>query len=307
MPRDNYWKEREQINKNIKRDKELASEIGKELDKLKNTIQREINNELKSYADKEGINVKEAHKRADDFDVKMYEKRAKRYSKEKNFSNRANYELRLYNLKMRMSRLELIKANIGLDLIATFDKIEKHLENEATKDAMQEFKRQAGILNGSIPDDITEIIETVINGSYKNASFSERIWQYQTELKLELEKLLTRAMTNGYNPRKSARELRKMFDVTKDQAERLMRTEQARVQGEMQTKSYIAYGVKEYDIITEPSACKVCTSVASNGPYKVGKEEIAVNMIPLHPNCRCSSVAVSIRDEYEASLRSRGL
>ena len=111
----------------------------------------------------------------------------------------------------------------------------------------------------------------------------------------------------GHNPRRVARNLRKEFDVTKYQSERLMRTESARIQGELQKSSYEKFSIDEYDIVTEPSACSICKKVAADGPHKVKDMEIGVNMIPLHPDCRCSSAPVSDREEMLKDFERRGL
>ncbi|WP_153049251.1 hypothetical protein [Streptococcus suis] len=60
----------------------------------------------------------EVKTRVDDFDVKAFEEKAKRYVAEKNFSARANSELALYNLKMKTNRLALLQYNLDLELIA---------------------------------------------------------------------------------------------------------------------------------------------------------------------------------------------
>lgn len=313
MAKNDYWNERENINRNIKRDKELAKEIDIRFKRLRDDIQKEINAEISNYADKENITRSEVYKRAKDVDIKAYQRKAKEYTKTKNLSKQANYEMRLYNLTMRVSRLELLKANIGLEMVKTFDDMEKFLKNELSIDGYKELERQASILNDTIFNDYSKIVEKVVNGSFHNATFSSRIWQYQAELKAELDKLLTRAITNGHNPRKTARELRKTFDVTKNQAETLMRTESARIQGDLQRESYDSLGFDEYVWITEPilpngkGACTLCQDIAKGGPYKVKDMEIGVNMIPAHPNCRCSTAPYFDRDKWDKELKSRGL
>ena len=86
-----------------------------------------------------------------------------------------------------------------------------------------------------------------------------------------------------------ARELRKLFDASKYEAERLMRTESARVQTEIQKKSYIENGINEYKYIAEPTACIVCRPL-HNKTFEVDKMTIGVNAGPMHVNCRCSTV-----------------
>ena len=51
------------------------------------------------------ITRSEAMKRACEMDVKAFYRKAKKYVKEKDFSPTANKELKLYNLTMRVNRL----------------------------------------------------------------------------------------------------------------------------------------------------------------------------------------------------------
>ncbi|MDT2864682.1 minor capsid protein [Vagococcus carniphilus] len=302
-----HWQEREAIKDNIKRDKELTKEINKRLDVLMKDIETEINRELQAYAKGQNIDLEEVYQRINEMDVKAFEKKAKEYVKNKDFSATANYELKIYNRRMRINRLEWIKSMLGIELVNGFDDIEKILDEYFKDSAKREMMKQAGILGDTVMSNYSEVIEKVVNGSFHNATFSKRIWQYQEELKAELDKLLSRQMVNGHNPRRVARDLRKEFDVTKFESERMMRTESARIQGELQKSSYERFEVKEYEWVTEPTACSVCKDIARGGRYKVKDMEIGINMIPAHPDCRCSTVPVSDREEMLKDFERRGL
>ena len=67
------------------------------------------------YATKEGISLAEAKRRVSKLDIEEYGRKAAKYVKEKDFSDQANEEMRLYNATMKINRLELLKANIGLE------------------------------------------------------------------------------------------------------------------------------------------------------------------------------------------------
>lgn len=289
-----YWSERK-MNQNILKDKELAREVNKRMQLLRDDIQKQINAELERYAKRENISTVEARMRADKMDVEAFQRKAKDYVQRRDFSDRANYELKLYNLKMRMSRLELLKANIGLEMISTFDELDKFLKKELSIEGYKELEFQAGILGETIFGDYKKIVEAVVNGTFKNASFSERIWSYQTELKIELEKLITNQLVGGHNPRVVARELRKSFDVSQSQAYRLIKTESARIQTELQEQSFKEYSVKKYEFISEPTACSICKSL-DGSIHDVSKLEPGKNASPMHPNCRCDLAPISDRE-----------
>ncbi|MDB7615788.1 minor capsid protein, partial [Enterococcus faecium] len=213
----------------------------------------------------------------------------------------ANQELKLYNLTMRVNRLELLKANIGLELISLFNELDKYFSNELTKAGMDELKRQAGILEMTIAEKgYLKLVEHVINSSFRAdgfATFSERLWMYQAELKADLDKLLVRSVTMGRNPKQLAPELSKFLteegrENTKFNTQRLMVTEITRIQSGVQKESYIDADIEKYGWVTEPNACQLCKSIAADGPYLVSEMEVGKNMMPVHPFDRCSTYPI---------------
>ena len=111
---------------------------------------------------------------------------------------------------------------------------------------------------------------SIVNASFHNAKYSDRIWMYQDMMKAELSKLLQTGLIQGKNPRVLARHLTKLFGVSRENAERLMATELSRVQAEAQKQSYIRNGFDEYEFIAEPTACPICRALDGKH-FKVSK------------------------------------
>lgn len=289
-----YWLKREQNHIELmkKNDRDMAKLMNDKLDIMQKNVEKEILANMERYTKGQNVDQKELFKRVSEMDVKAFEKRAKQLVKDKDFSDQANYDLKLYNLKMRMSRLEMIKSNVNLDIISGMNDIEKEMTDNARKLAYKELERQSGILGETVGKSFIKDINTLLNASLSTAKFSDSIWQYQTQLRNDVETLLTKFITTGVNPRVLAADLKKAFDVTKYQAERLMRTETAKIQGDMQIKMYQEFDITEYGIIAEPTACHKCTSLTDK-TFKVGEELAGDNMVPLHPNCRCTSYPVT--------------
>ncbi len=300
-----YWKKREQENlrKNLKSEAEYAKEIQQTYNFAMDQIQKEIDSFYAKYAKDEGITIAQAKKRASKLDMEEYSRKAKKYVKEKNFSKQANEEMKLYNLTMKVNRLELLKASIGLELVSAFDELQQFYEQTLTDRTMDEFNRQAGILGSTVPDNAAVLAATIVNASFHNAKYSERIWMHQDLLRNELGKLLTRGMVQGKNPRALARELRKTFQASIFNSLRLLWTELARVQTAAQMQSYKDNGFAEYEYLTARDF-KVCaTCKALDGKiFKVDEEETGTNSPPMHPCCRCSTTAHMDLNAYEKWL-----
>lgn len=264
-------------------------------------IEKEINGFYARYAKKEGITMAEAKKRVAKLDIEAYERKAAKYVKEKNFSEQANEEMRLYNLTMKVNRLELLKANIGLELVSGFDELQKFFEEKLDERTINEFERQSGILGKSVRGAENKA-HSIVNASFHNARYSDRIWMYQDMLKAELDSLLSEGLIQGRNARVLARHLRRRFGVSQYNAERLMITELSRVQTEAQRQSLERNGYDEYTFLAEGTACPVCRAL-NNRVFKVAKMLPGTNAPPMHPLCVFPNTKV-IAPDIEAMTRS---
>lgn len=297
-----YWRKREEENlkKNLLTEEEYVQHIHDILDYTADQIQREINGFYTKYARQEGISLAEAKRRIKSADVEEFARKAKKYVKEKNFSKQANEEMRLYNATMKINRLELLKANIGLELVSGFDELQKYNEEILTDRTKEELERQAGILGGTVQNN-EKMVSSIVSGSFHNATYSERIWLYQDMMRNELDKLLRQGLIQGKNPRQLATHLQKLFGTCKYVAERLMRTELARVQIDAQKQSFEKNGYEQYTFLSLGSACGSCRAL--NGKhFDVSKMMPGDNAPPIHPNCRCSVSAYIDDDNYNEWL-----
>ena len=108
-------------------------------------------------------------------------------------------------------------------------------------------------------------------------------------------------MIQGKNPRVLAREIQKTFGASASNAERLMRTELARVQTEAQRQSFLANGFEEYTFHANRGCCSACADLDGKH-FKIKDMMPGENAPPMHPNCRCSVSAYEDDTEYEAWL-----
>lgn len=298
MDSQTYWKNREteQRRHNIRDEAEYQKHIREIYQNMIDEIEKEINGFYGKYARKEGITMAEAKKRAAKLDIEAYGRKAAKYVKEKNYSKQANEEMRLYNMTMKVNRLELLKAQIGLEMVSGFDELQKYYEEILTDRAVSEFERQAGILGKTIQNN-AKAANAIVNASFHNATFSDRIWMYQDMLKNELSSLLQTGLIRGENPRRLATHLRKRFGVSQGNAERLMITELARVQTEAQKQSFERNGFEEYTFLALGDACPICKALDGKH-FKVKKMMPGTNASPMHPRCRCSVAAYEDSEDY---------
>ena len=297
-----YWEKREaeSLKRYLTDEKEYSKRVKEIYEDMLDNVQAEIDSFYSRYASKEGITIVEAKKRVSKLDMDEYERKAKRYVKDREFSKVANEEMRIYNLTMKVNRLEMLKAKIGLALVSGHAELEEYMSEILQGRTEDELERQAGILGETVLSNDKKA-EAIVNASFHNATFSDRIWMNQNLLKSELSKLLQSGLIQGKNPRALARDLRKRFSVSISNAERLMRTELARVQTEAQKQSFERNGFEQYTFLANVGCCPICQKL--NGKhFKVKDMMPGKNASPMHPNCRCSTSAYEDSEEYEAWL-----
>jgi len=301
-----YWSNREDIQREktiinqAKYDKELKSIY----DEMMSNAQKEIDAFYTKYAIDEGITMAEAKKRVSALDMEIYAKKAEKYVASKDLSTQANEEMKIYNLTMKVNRLEMLKANIGMHLVDGFDDMQKYFETKLTDQTLNEFERQAGILGKAVQNP-SKMANSIVNASFKNATYSNRIWMYQDILKNELNKQLQIGLIQGKNPKVLAQDIRKRFGVSLYESERLMRTEMARVQIDAQMKSFERNGYDEYQFhALGAKACEICRPLDGEH-FKIKDMLPGENAPPMHPNCRCSTSAYMDEEEFEKWINGK--
>lgn len=258
------------------------------------SIQNEIDRNYMAYAKSEGISVKEAKRRASEMDIRRFQERAKKAVEDKDFSKETSYWLKIYNLKMRVSRYELMKANIDLELNNAYDYAYRYLYDTLYQELSNEFANQAGILANSASD-TAENIDKIVNMDFLGKNFSERIRDrrdgyykiHQREIFKSLSNIFIHRM--GYDS--EIGKLSRTFDVSKGNVLRLLKTEVARANSQARDKLYKENGFTHYKYVCEPGACPICKPLDGK-VFKVSEREIGVNAAPMHPNCRCRDYGI---------------
>lgn len=301
-----YWEDRYRAEEKARElaDKRVAYQLNGVYQQHANNIQKEIDSFWQRYADKEGITKLEAKQRADRLDMVNVEFKARQLVERANrlrqrgqkvtiedFTKAENDLMRLYNLKMKTSRLEVLQANIKLhqyDLaLSEFEIIDKHL----TESIRRENLFSAGVLNMTLGSFEASKVsaDTIIYANFYGSNWSTNIWTRQNELRDIVKKGVADTVLRGKGTNILINNLKKEFDVSYGYARRLAVTESARVYSEAQKANYEANGVEWFEVMTELKACKICQPF--NGkPAKVSELVPALNAPPFHPNCRCTTV-----------------
>lgn len=277
----NEWAKRD-----FKREKMLEEVYQTSIDRM----QTQIDDFYISYANRSGLTRAQANRRLQNFDVQKWAEKAAQAVEEKDFSPYTNEWLKTYNSKMYISRVELLKAELEIELQNMYSKEHAILDSHLTNEARAELRRQAGILGNSSSGSVDRA-KRIVNADFYGTNFSERIWSrtgYYEHTRKELFGSLNRIYTdmNGYRTERNR--MMKNFQTTEYEAMRLLRTESARIRGHAEIESAEVHGATHYIYIAEDKACDACKMLDGRA-FKVEDAEMGVNLYPLHPNCRCSS------------------
>lgn len=294
-----YWRRREAeaMRAKLKEEELYRKRLDVIYENVIHSCQNEINAFYARYAQTTGLTMDEAMKAVKYADIADLERKAERYVRERDFSALANSEMKLYNTTMKINRLEWLKSDLGIELVKGFSEAEGELASDLLERTMSEHERMAGILGKTVRLS-RENAEAIVNASFRGATFSQRIWTYQAELKAHLDILLQQGLIRGVGSRELARDLVKTFGVERKKAELLMVTELARVETEAQKLSYIDGGFPDYMFMGgQAGACPICSGLDGK-VFKVKDMMPGTNAPPMHPRCRCGTAAYMDRKVF---------
>lgn len=286
----------ELMKRDLDRDKMLAQIYQESFDRM----QREIDGFYMRYASKEGLTKQEAMKRVSDMDVTKFADKAAKAVKEKDFSHATNEWLKVYNLKMKVSRLELLRAELTLEIQNLTAEVNEVSDKARTDEYLAEYKRQAGIL-GISSSGAKKRMQAILDADFYGQKFSARVWGglgLRATLQREVFGSLNRIFTDMMGYKQEMKRLAKKYGTSEQNAKRLLKTEIARINADTQLAMLKENDFTHLIYVAEPGACEVCQALDRKA-IPIEDVEKGVNMYPMHPNCRCSSYG-HIKMEYKA-------
>lgn len=276
----------ELLKRDLERDKILAQLYQESYDRM----QKEIDGFYVRYAGREGLTKQEVMKRVSEIDVRKFNAKAAKAVKEKDFSHGTNEWLRTYNLKMKVSRLELLKAELALEIQNLTADANEIFDKARIDEYLNEYKRQAGIL-GISSSGSKKRMEAILGADFYGQKFSARVWGgrgLRATLQRDVFGSLNRIYTDMMGYKQEMKRLGKKYGTSEQNAKRLLKTEIARINADTQYDMLKDNGFTHMIFVAEPGACDICGPLDQKA-IPIDEVEKGVNMYPMHPNCRCSA------------------
>lgn len=219
-----------------------------------------------------------------------------------------------YNIKaefMELSKKEQIQVNKKMQTtIYDLVKNEEIAEGESIKkilgDAInntyyyQEYILSLGLDFKTLPL-AEKVITKIINNKIAGEIWSSRLWKNKLDLEIQLKKDIEDFIKGKLSVNKIGQNVRANFETDRFKSQRLVRTELARVQGEILDQFDEDHDI-EYQIWNSTLDLKtssICRQLDGN-IYRIDDKNKPV--VPKHPNCRSCLIGLPSED-YKVETR----
>lgn len=242
------------------------------------------------------------------WDVQEYIK----YGRENAINQQWIKELENASAKYHISRLEALKVGTQQAVEVAFgnelDEVDAMVKKIFTNDYYHSiYEMQKGFNIGWEIGKIDERkLEKIVSSPWATDGkhFSERIWNSRTQLVIELHNQLTRTCILGKPPDDAIKAISKKFNTSKNQAGRLVMTEQAYFHSVAQQEAFKELDVEEFEVVAtlDNLTSEICQEM--DGKHFPMKDyEPGVTAPPFHPWCRSVTVPY-FDDDFDVGERA---
>lgn len=312
-----YWKKRFSLVEQAAND--MSVSYVEELEKKYRIAEREIQDKINAwygrFAKNNQISMTEARRWLEKRELKELKWNVEEYIKhgKKNAINQ-EWEKELENASVRfhISRLEALKLECRQQIEkltgSMSEDLGKHLQN-VYKDGCYRsmFEIQKGLNIGFDTAKMDDNYVKRVVGKHwhlDGSDFSSSIWNNRAKLLGQLDQELSRMVLTGSSPDKAIRNIQKAMETSKNNASRLIMTEQAYFTTQAQHDTYKELDIDEYEVVAtlDERTCPTCGSFDGKH-YPESEMQIGVNAPPFHPRCRCTTCPY-FDDEFTNGMRA---
>ena len=150
-----------------------------------------------------------------------------------------------------------------------------------------------------------EYVNSAVNAKYKGEFFSERIWAQKADMIDKLQDSLIETMNGETTIDKVARDIKNTFNTTAYESQRLVNTENARVQTQASNDIGHDTGVDQqmYSATLERNTCEECGALDGK-VFDI--DDDSKPEIPVHPLCRCCWINVPYKGWQATQRKDNG-
>jgi len=134
-------------------------------------------------------------------------------------------------------------------------------------------------------------VRDVVASKWDGSGWSKRLWANTDQLAQDVKDQLMMEMLTGRKLEDAAKAIDERYSVGAFKARRLVRTESNFVAGQGQLAAYRECGIDEYIFVAtlDTVTCPECGAIDGHR-FKTKDATPGVNMNPMHPFCRCTTI-----------------
>lgn len=266
-------------------------------------IRQEIESFFGRYAKANKISLAEAKRRLSAKELLRFRRRVEDYQSELEGLEGNQIEKHAKYLQKRKSALyiaplEELQVGIAHKVTLLSHKQEEGMREVLGSGYKSSFLRTGYSLNKEAPisKNFTKSLDTQLDYALKKkwleSSFSERIWTNREKLVGEIGRIIPQEFAIGHGVQPTARALAERMGKGYRNAERLVRTEMNNISNSATLDAYKSSGIVEkfqFLATLDSRTSKICSSL-DNMIFELSVAEVGVNVPPMHPNCRSTTI-----------------
>lgn len=218
----------------------------------------------------------------------------------------AAYVSRINRLQKLLDEIDNVQLYIARNELRKTTDLYKEVAKNAYYGSIHQIQTQTGI-GFSFNELDEDLVEKLLAVPWENKNYRDRVWDNATELSNTLKDEVTQAVLTGKSEKLVIDEISNRFNVGEFKAKRLVRTETAYINNEMEALGYIEADIEKYRFVAvlDIRTSHICRE-HDYKVYDVSKRQVGVNFPPLHPFCRSTTIPVLDTENLsELSRRAR--
>ncbi len=260
-------------------------------DETVNQLEMEINAMFQKYASDNGLTDAEASKLLTGSEYSRWRKGMDAYLQEAEGDSRTRLELNTLSAKSRISRKELLLADMYQAMIRLSGETETKLTDLLGDMFKTNYYRSCYDIQSVLKIGFNvarvdeKLLQRILEHPWSGKNYSQALWENTDKLAALARREITLGFMSGASVQKMAKEIDDVMEKGRYAAERLVRTESSYFANQGELASYRELGIEEYTYLG--GGCAVCARV-NGSSFKLDEGRQGVNMPPMHPNCKCT-------------------
>lgn len=301
-----YWEKRSELNliQNEKSASQYERQLKKAYEETIRSIRKEVQAFYQKHSDETGVTLASARRRLKPDELLDFQKQARKYLDEverlgdKAFTAEYRGYLKKLSGRAYISQMDELVTNIRHNIETLSTGYNIGLGN-TLKDAyedgyfrtMFDAQKRAGVgVSFTAPGG--KQLETAIREKWLGQNYSDRIWADKKKLTDNIEQMLSQEFVRGRGPNDIARDFADRLNVSYSNAQRLIRTEINYISNKGSLQAYKDTGIVEkyrYLATLDSRTSDICRELDGK-VFEIKEAKVGVNLPPLHPYCRSTTV-----------------